>query len=256
MLEIRGITKKYGFFKAVDNVSFQVKQGESVGYLGPNGAGKSTTIKMLAGLLEPSDGEILYNGRNIWKNLVWYKKRIGYVPEEPAIYSHLSAYDYLLMVGRLRGIKESVLKEKIKGFMKVFGLEGDMYSELSSFSKGMVQKVLISAALLHDPEILLLDEPLSGLDVSTALMVRELVNRLSAEDRIIIYSSHILEIVEKVASRVIILHKGKIRADDSMENLRRLMRVPSLEEIFNQLVMEEDPGKTASELIKFMKLNS
>lgn len=256
MLEIRGITKKYGFFKAVDNVSFQVKQGESVGYLGPNGAGKSTTIKMLAGLLEPSDGEILYNGRNIWKNLVWYKKRIGYVPEEPAIYSHLSAYDYLLMVGRLRGIKESVLKEKIKGFMKVFGLEGDMYSELSSFSKGMVQKVLISAALLHDPEILLLDEPLSGLDVSTALMVRELVNRLSAEDRIIIYSSHILEIVEKVASRVIILHKGKIRADDSMENLRRLMRVPSLEEIFSQLVMEEDPGKTASELIKFMKLNS
>lgn len=133
---------------------FSVKRGESVGYLGPNGAGKSTSIKMLAGLLDPSDGEILYSGRNVWKNLVWYKKRICYVPEEPAIYSHLSAYYYLLMVGRLRGIKESVLKEKIKGFMKVFGLEGDMYSELSPFSKGMVQKVLISAALLHGPEII------------------------------------------------------------------------------------------------------
>jgi ABC-2 type transport system ATP-binding protein len=256
MVELKAVTKKYGFLRAVDNVSFSVKPGESVGYLGPNGAGKSTTIKMLAGLLEPTDGEIFYNGRNVWKNLVWFKERVGYVPEEPAIYSHLSAYDYLMMVGRLRGLKESVLKPKIKGFMEVFSLDGDMYSEIASFSKGMVQKVLISAALLHDPEILLLDEPLSGLDVSTALMVRELVRRLSAEGKIIIYSSHILEIVEKIASRVIILHKGRIQADDSVENLRQLMKVPSLEEIFSQLVMQEDPEKAASELLSLMKKNA
>lgn len=256
MLELKEVTKKFGYFRAVDRVSFSVKPGESVGYLGPNGAGKSTTIKMVAGLLEPTDGEILYQGRNIWKNQVWFKQRLGYVPEEPAIYSHMSAYDYLLLVGRLRGIEESVLRKKIKGFLEIFDLAGDMYSEISSFSKGMVQKVLISASLLHDPEVLLLDEPLSGLDVTTAQVVRELVRRLAAEGRIVIYSSHILEIVEKVASRVIILHQGRVQADDSVENLRSLMKVPSLEDIFNQLVKHEDPQALASELVFLMKQNS
>lgn len=256
MLELKGITKKYGFFKAVDSVSFSVRPGESVGYLGPNGAGKSTTIKMLAGLLEPTDGEIFYQGRNVWKNLIWFKERLGYVPEEPAIYSHMSAYDYLLMVGRLRRLEDSVLKRKIKGFMEVFDLAGDMYSEIASFSKGMVQKVLISAALLHDPEVLLLDEPLSGLDVTTALVVRELIRELSAEGRIVIYSSHILEVVEKVASRVIVLYKGKVQADDSVENLRHLMKLPSLEEIFRQLVVQADPKQAASELVGLMKKKS
>jgi len=256
MLELKGITKKYGFFKAVDGVSFSVRPGESVGYLGPNGAGKSTTIKMLAGLLEPTKGEIFYQGRNIWENLVWFKERLGYVPEEPAIYYHMSAYDYLLMVGRLRRLEDSILKTKIKGFMEVFDLAGDMYSEISSFSKGMVQKVLISAALLHDPEVLLLDEPLSGLDVTTALVVRGLIRELSAEGRIVVYSSHILEIVEKVANRVIVLYKGKVQADDSVENLRHLMKLPSLEEIFRQLVVQPDPKEAASELLSLMKKKS
>ncbi|HEK84979.1 MAG TPA: ABC transporter ATP-binding protein [Candidatus Aminicenantes bacterium] len=253
MLELKSVAKKYGYFKAVDAVSFAVKPGEAVGYLGPNGAGKSTTIKMIAGLLEPTGGEIIYQGRNVWKNLVWFKERLGYVPEEPAIYSHMSAYDYLIMVGRLRKIKESALKHKIEGFMEIFDLGGDMHSEIASFSKGMVQKVLISAALLHDPEVLLLDEPLSGLDVTTALTVRELVRRLAAEGKIVIYSSHILEIVEKVATRVIILYQGRVQADDSVENLRQLMKVPSLEDIFNQLVKHEDPGALASELVSLMR---
>lgn len=140
--------------------------------------------------------------------------------------------------------------------MEVFDLAGDMYSEIASFSKGMTQKVLLSAALLHDPEILLLDEPLSGLDVSTILVIEKLVQRLSAEGRIIIYSSHILDIVEKVAQRVIILHQGKVRADDSVDNLRQLIKVPSLEEIFNQLIAQEDPEAAASELISLMKKNA
>ncbi|RFT15817.1 MAG: ABC transporter, ATP-binding protein [Candidatus Saccharicenans subterraneus] len=256
MLELKMVTKKYGYLKAVDGVSFTVRAGESVGYLGPNGAGKSTTIKMLAGLLEPTEGEIFYNGRNVWKNLVWFKQRIGYVPEEPAIYSHMSAYDYLLMVGRLRGLEDSILKRKIMGFMEIFDLSGDVHSEIASFSKGMVQKVLISAALLHDPEVLLLDEPLSGLDVTTALVVRELVRRLSAEGKLVIYSSHILEIVEKVASRVIILYQGRVQADDSVENLRQLMKLPSLEDIFNQLVKHDDPQVLSSELVALMKKGS
>lgn len=253
MLELKGITKKYGRFKAVDNANFTVKEGESVGILGPNGAGKSTIIKMIAGLLEPSSGEIFYKNRNIWKNLVWFKERVGYVPEDPAIYSHMSAYDYLLMVGRLRKIGDTVLREKIMGFMKLFDLSGDIYSEIASFSKGMVQKVLISAALLHDPEVLLLDEPLSGLDVTTSLVIRELVRKLSAAGKIVIYSSHILEIVEKVASRIIILYQGQVRADDSVDNLRQMMKVPSLEEIFKNLVIQVNPLDVASELFSLMK---
>jgi ABC-2 type transport system ATP-binding protein len=165
----------------------------------------------------------------------------------------MSAYDYLLLVGRLRKIEESVLKKKIMGFMEVFGLSGDIYSEIASFSKGMVQKVLISAALLHDPEVLLLDEPLSGLDVTTALVVRELVRKLSEEGKIVIYSSHILDVVEKVASRVIILHQGRVQADDSVENLRELMNVPSLEEIFKDLAIQVNPLDGASELLSIMK---
>jgi ABC-2 type transport system ATP-binding protein len=158
-----------------------------------------------------------------------------------------------MMVGRLRGLKETKLKHKIEGFMEVFTLTGDMYSEISSLSKGMVQKVLISAALLHDPEVLLLDEPLSGLDTSTSMIIRSLVRRLSSEGKVIIYSSHILDIVERIASRVIILKGGKIQADDSIENLRHLMMMPSLESIFNQLVIQKDEEKSVSELVSLMK---
>ena len=163
--------------------------------------------------------------------MVEYKKKIGYVPEEPDIYPHLSAFDYLLMVGRLRQIPEKALKAKIEQFMELLKLSLEMQSSISSYSKGMVQKVLLSAALLHDPDILLLDEPLSGLDVETSLIIKDLVKQLSQEGKIIFYCSHILEVVEKVCSRVIIIHKGKILTDDSVENLRNLMKVPSLEEI-------------------------
>jgi ABC-2 type transport system ATP-binding protein len=256
MLELRGITKKFQVFPAVNNVSFVVKPSEVLGYLGPNGAGKTTTIKMLAGLLEPTAGEIYFQGKNIKDDHDQYKKRIGFVPEEPEIYPHLSAYDYLLMVGRLRQIPEKILKEKITQFMKLFDLSLDMYSSISSYSKGMIQKVLLSAALLHDPDILLLDEPLTGLDVETSLVVKGLIQRLSREGKIIFYCSHILEVVEKICERVIIIHKGRIVADDSVKNLRELMKLPSLEDIFNQLVVQNDTEKIADELVDVMKYRS
>jgi ABC-2 type transport system ATP-binding protein len=175
------------------------------------------------------------------------------VPEEPDIYPHLSAYDYLLMVGRLRQIPEKELKEKIERFMEIFKLSLESQSAISSYSKGMVQKVLLSAALLHDPDILLLDEPLSGLDVETSLIVKDLVKQLSEEGKIVFYCSHILEVVEKVCSRVIIIHLGKILKDDSVENLRHLMSVPSLEEIFSQLVIRQDTEQISKEIVQAMK---
>jgi len=256
MLELKGITKKFQVFPAVNNVSFKVKPSEIVGYLGPNGAGKTTTIKMLAGLLKPTEGSILFSGKDTKKNMYKYKKRIGYVPEEAEIYPYLSAYDYLLMVGRLRNIPEQILEEKIEQFMSFFSLSEDMHSSISSYSKGMIQKVLLSSALLHNPDILLLDEPLSGLDVETSLIIKDLIRKLSQEGKIIFYCSHILEVVEKICSRVIIIHKGKIVANDSVENLRNLMKLPSLVEIFNQLVIHEDSEKIAEGVVHAMKHHS
>jgi len=228
MLELKGITKKFSAIPVVNNVSFSVKPAEVLGYLGPNGAGKTTTIKMLAGLLEPTKGEIFFRGKNIKKNLYEYKKNIGYVPEQSEIYPQLSAQEYLLLVGRLRDIQEKILKDKIEQLLALFQLKEDRHSPISSYSKGMRQKVLLSAALIHNPDILLLDEPLSGLDVSTAMVAKGLVRRLEQEGKIIIYSSHVLEVTEKICTRVIILHQGMVVANDSVENLRNLMKLPWL----------------------------
>jgi ABC-2 type transport system ATP-binding protein len=253
VLELRGVTKKFSAVKVVDDVSFIVRPGEVLGYLGPNGAGKTTTIRMLAGLLQPSRGEILLDGQPIRTGLYRYKLRLGYVPEQSEIYPHLSASDYLRLVGRLRGLPESALEGRIRAFLTALGLADDMHGPIAAFSKGMRQKVLIAAALLHDPDILLLDEPLSGLDVTTGLVVRSLVRRLAAENKIIVYSSHVLEVTEKICARVIILHQGRIVADDSVANLRALMHLPSLSDIFGQLVLKEDTDEIAGRLVEAMK---
>jgi ABC-2 type transport system ATP-binding protein len=254
MLELKGITKKYHYFPAVNDINFTAKPTEILGYLGPNGAGKTTTIKILAGLLAPTEGQVFYMGHNIQEDMYSYKKHIGYVPEQSDIYPHLSAYEYLLMVGRLRHIKEKPLKDKIIAFMELLDLDKDMDSTIASYSKGMIQKVLIVSALLHNPDILLLDEPLSGLDVTTGFIIKDLLQKLSQEGKVIVYSSHILEVVEKVCSRVIIIHKGNLVADDSVSNLRELMKLPTLEEIFNQLVVQADTDKTSDRMIEVMKL--
>lgn len=253
MLELKGITKRYAFDPAVDHVNFTVGPGEVLGYLGPNGAGKSTTIKMLAGLLDPTSGEIRFEGRDIRSDLVAYKRRIGYVPEQSEIYPYLSGTDYLLLVGRLRGLPERELREKARAFLRVFDLDAERDNPISSYSKGMRQKVLISGALLHNPDLLLLDEPLSGLDVTTGMVVRDLVRRLAEEKKIVIYSSHVLEVTEKICTRVLILDKGRIVADDSVQNLRTLMNLPSLVDIFNQLVSHEDTDAVARSLVGVMQ---
>lgn len=253
MLELRNVTKRYNVFAAVDRVSFTVTPGEVLGYLGPNGAGKTTTIKILAGLLDPSEGEILFEGLPIKGRMYEYKRRLGYIPEQSEIYPHLSGLEYLLLVGRLRKIPEARLYEKARAFLQVFDLDADRDEAIGSYSKGMRQKILISASLLHDPDILLLDEPMSGLDVTTGLIIRDLVKRLAAEGKILIYSSHVLEVTEKICTKVIILHKGRIVADDSVEALRTLMKLPTLVEIFSQLTAQEDTDAMARGIVEVMK---
>jgi ABC-2 type transport system ATP-binding protein len=172
MLELRAVTKRYTGIPAVENVSFVARAGEVTGYLGPNGSGKSTTMKMITGLIEPSDGDILFRGRPVDGDPMAYRQILGYVPEEPHLYPHLTGAEYLEMVGQLRGLPRRQLTKKIDGFLRLLSLHQDRYVAISSYSKGMRQKVLLIAALLHNPELVLLDEPFSGLDVNSALVLR------------------------------------------------------------------------------------
>jgi ABC-2 type transport system ATP-binding protein len=253
MLELRGVCKLYSGIPAVKDVSFIARAGEVTGYLGPNGSGKSTTLKMITGLVEPSDGRILFDGVPIEQNRIAWRQRLGYVPEEPQLYPHLTGAEYLEMVGQLRGLPERLLAEKVDGFLRLLGLHGDRYVPISSYSKGMRQKVLLAAALLHNPELVLLDEPFSGLDVNSALVLRGLISQLAARGKVVLFSSHELETVERVCSRVVILHKGRVVANDSIEQLRALMSLPTLEGIFSQLAVEQDTAAITSALVHLME---
>jgi ABC-2 type transport system ATP-binding protein len=253
-LEVRGLTKRFVRTLAVDDVSFVIRPYEVLGYLGPNGSGKTTTVNMLTGLLQPTYGRIYFDGYDIRENLIEYKKRLGYVPEVPYIYPYLTGQEYLQLIGRLRSLPTKVMDQKIDDLLHLFSLYPSRYTPISAYSKGMKQKIVISAALLHNPDILIFDEPLSGLDVSSALIFKNLVKSLARNGKIILYSSHVLEVVEKVCSSVIILQEGRVVADDSVERLRTLMNMPSLEDIFAQLVLQEDTEKIAQDIVEVMKV--
>jgi ABC-2 type transport system ATP-binding protein len=254
MLEAQALTKYYSAIPAVRGLSFQLDAGGVLGLLGPNGSGKSTTVSILAGLLEPSGGAVLFNGEDVRENLLEYKARIGYVPEEAVLYTYLTGPEYLSLIGNLRGLPERTLQARIDGFLSLFNLQDDTHAPLSAYSKGMRQKILISAALLHDPTIIILDEPNSGLDVTTTLVLRSLVQTLAAEGRMVIYSSHVLESVERIATDVIILNDGRVVAHDSVSRLRDLLELQSLEQVFRQLVIETDIDRVARDLVGVMKL--
>jgi len=253
MLELRHVTKRYSGITAVNDISFTAQAGEVTGYLGPNGSGKSTTLKMITGLLDPTDGEILFHGEPICRDPIAYKRRLGYVPEEPQLYPHLTGAEYLKMAGQLRCLPDRQIKEKVAGFLRLLSLYGDRYVPISSYSKGMRQKVLLAAALLHNPDLVLLDEPFSGLDVNSALILRGLIGELASRGKVVLFSSHELETVERVCSRVIILHKGRVVANDSIEQLRSLMSLPTLEEIFSQLAVEQDTAGITRQIVELME---
>jgi ABC-2 type transport system ATP-binding protein len=248
MLEVRGLTKRFRGLTAVDHVNFKVRPGEITGYLGPNGSGKSTTVKMLTGLLQPTEGTVLFDGREIRHDPIAYKRRLGYVPEEPNLYGYLTGLEYLQLAGRLRGIEEAAVNRKAKELLELLSLTAARWSPISTYSKGMKQRVLIAAALLHDPDLLIFDEAQSGLDIANSLLFRHLLNALAARGKTILYISHILELVEKVCAHVVVIYQGRIVADDSVVRLRELMQLPNLEQIFTQLVEQRDMEARANEI--------
>ena len=254
MLEARDLGRYYSGIPAVREVNFTVARGQVLGLLGPNGSGKSTTVSMVTSLLEPTTGQVLLDGTPIDLDPLGYKARIGYVPEEAHLYTYLTGPEYLELIGQLRGLDPRVLREKIDAFLVVFGLEDDRHAAMSAYSKGMRQKILISAALLHDPEIIVLDEPNSGLDVTSTLILRSLVQELAAAGKIIIYSSHVLEIVERVATDVLILHDSRVVAHDSVAKLRDLLALPSLEQVFRRVVAATDVDQVARDIVGVMRL--
>ena len=249
MLEVQNLSKRYRGIPAVNNVSFRIAPGEVVGYLGPNGSGKSTTVKIITGILEPSEGHVLFEGRNIQDDLPSFRAALGYVPEEAHVYTHLSGLEYLQLVGRLRGIEERLLESRATRLLELLWLRSSRHSPISSYSKGMKQRVLLAAALLHNPRLLIFDEPLSGLDVVSARLFKDLVRELAGEGKAILYISHVLEVVEQVCDRVIVLSRGKILADAPPSELTSLMQLSSLENVFAQLVQQQDTRLIARSMV-------
>ena len=249
MLDVRGLTKKYRHHAVVDHVTFTVPPGAVTGYLGPNGSGKSTTVKMLAGLVPATSGQILWHGNDIRHDLIAFKRVLGYVPEEAYVYPHLTGLEHLELIGRLRQLPEHLVERKAHELLRLLWLHEHRHSPISSYSKGMRQRVLIAGALLHDPDLIIFDEPLNGLDVASALLLHELIAELARNGKTILYISHVLEVTEKVCSRVIMLYEGRIVANDEVGRLRDLMHLPSLEQIFRQLARQENVSANAREMV-------
>ncbi len=256
MLQLENLSKSYRGIPAISNVTFRVDAGEVVGYLGANGSGKSTTVKIITGLLQPNEGRVLFRGTNIRDDLASFRAVLGYVPEEAHLYTYLSGMEYLQLVGRLRGLRERQISIKAHRLLQLLGLESWRHSPISMYSKGMKQRVLIAAALMHDPQLLIFDEPLSGLDVLSSRLFKDLLLELTAAGKAVLYISHVLEVVEQICSRVVVIAKGKILADASPSKLTELMELANLESVFAQLVQQEDTRAVAREVVEAIKVTN
>ena len=245
MIELKNLTRRFGDLTAVDNVTLSIPAGQICGYLGPNGAGKTTTVKMLTGMLQPTAGTALIAGFDIQKEDIEVKRRIGYVPESGALYQSLTPYEYLQFVGKLYGMEDQTIIKRINEFSEFFKMKETIHQRMSEFSKGMKQKVVIASAMIHNPQIIFMDEPLNGLDANTALLLKKLLKNLASEGKTIFYCSHILDVVENLCDRVVIIDRGKIVADGSVEKLKEMTKRTSLEGVFSQLTNAEDLGELA-----------
>lgn len=242
MIQLKQLTRFYGEQAAVDHIDLTIPEGQVFGLLGPNGAGKSTTIKMLTGMLKPSSGSATVFGHDVAAEPMEVKKVIGYVPESGAVFDSLTATEYLMLVAALHRIPETDAAAQIERFTAFFDLDAKTIAEkpLASFSKGMRQKIVITAALLHGPRVIFFDEPLNGLDANTALQVKTLITALAREKRTIVFCSHILDVVERLCERVVIMHQGRIIADGTAADLCARHAETSLERVFNRLTGTEN----------------
>ncbi|MBV7272667.1 ABC transporter ATP-binding protein [Clostridiaceae bacterium UIB06] len=253
LITIRNLKIKFGEKEVLKGVNLDVHKGQIIGYIGPNGAGKSTTVKIMLGLVTGYLGEVKIFGQDISDGNIDYKKRIGYVPETAEIYDNLTAREYLTFIGELYGLNYNEVDKKAERLMKVFQIESVYNSRISSYSKGMKQKVLIISSLLHDPDILFFDEPLSGLDANSVLVVKEILSELASQGKTVFYSSHIMDVVEKISNRIVLLNGGQVVVDGSFQELMHKCKEGSLEKIFNQLVGFNEHKEIAREFVSIVQ---
>jgi ABC-2 type transport system ATP-binding protein len=252
VISIRDLRMSFGENEVLKGIDMDIYKGQIIGYIGPNGAGKSTTVKLMLGILNGYEGEIRIFGDDISNGSVEYKRRIGYVPESAEVYESLTAQEYLTFVGELYGLDHETADAKASRLMALFGIEDVYTSRISTYSKGMRQKLLIISSLLHDPDILFFDEPMSGLDANSVMVFKEIMSSLAARGKTIFYSSHIMDVVEKISSRIILVNEGRIIADGTFDELKKSAD-GSLEEIFNQLTGFSRHREIADEFISVIQ---
>jgi len=252
MISLHSLSKNFGQQTAVDRLSLEIPAGQIVGLLGPNGAGKSTTLKMLTGMLAPSSGTATICGYDLLRDGIEVKKHVGFVPDSGAVFESLTGLEYLEMIAALYGIPADAARERIRQFLAFFDLGFDVLTDklLGAYSKGMRRKVVITAALLHNPQVVFFDEPLDGLDANAAVGFKALIQTLAREGKAIVYSSHVLDVVERVCDRVIIIDKGKILVDGQPDALVREYGAPSLERLFTHLTGGDDLQQRAEDFAK------
>jgi ABC-2 type transport system ATP-binding protein len=253
VIEAVNLQVRYGSVEALKGVSFRVKPGEICGYLGPNGAGKTTTVKALTGILKPNAGTVRICGRDMALDPVEGKRRLGYVPETAAAFSLLTPREYLGMLADLHELDYKIAEDRRDKLLHSFGITDLADRRIDTLSKGQRQRVVLSAALLHDPDVLFLDEPLSGLDATAARTVKELIAGLAEQGRAVLFCSHVLEVVERVCTRVIVLHQGSIVADAPTGELMARASDASLEAVFRRLTSANEPDAAVHDLLEALR---
>jgi ABC-2 type transport system ATP-binding protein len=252
VLEVSALSKKYDASFVVNQVSMRIGEGEVVGLLGANGAGKSTFVKMVTALLQPTSGVVLFRGRPIFEDTIAYRSRMGYVPEEAHVYAHVTVREWLELVAELRALPRSVRRSRIPALLDAFTITRQEHATLGSLSKGQRQRTLLASALLHDPDFLVLDEPLSGLDVSAALALRALVMELAGRGKAILLASHELELVERTCTSVVVLDRGRVVASGPVTMLRKTLTARSLEEVYRRVTSGGAPEDQARKVVAAM----
>jgi ABC-2 type transport system ATP-binding protein len=255
VLSIQNLQKSYGINQVLKGINLEVYKGEIIGYIGANGAGKSTTVKILLGLEDGYTGEVEIFGKKVSTNDIDYKKKIGYVPETAEVYDNLTAREYLTFIGELYGLDYEIADSKAEKLMDIFSLSNVYDSRIATYSKGMRQKVLIISSLLHNPELLFFDEPINGLDANSVMVFKELLAQLASQGKTIFYSSHIMDVVEKISNRIVLLNKGQIVADGSFEELKGKNMEGTLEQIFNQLTGFHEHKEIAEKFVSIVQGN-
>jgi ABC-2 type transport system ATP-binding protein len=249
MIEIRDFTRTFGSLIAVENMSLSIGKGVVYGLLGPNGAGKTTTVKTIVGALNPTVGEIIIDGINLADDPIKAKRIIGYVPENPSLFKSLTGREYLYLTGNLYHIEKTILKEKAKTLLTQFGLYEKRDEQIATYSKGMAQKLVIAAAIIHNPRVLILDEPLTGLDAKASAILKEIIRSFARNGKTVLFSSHILDIVEKLCDEIAILYKGKLLATGTAGHIMETTGCDTLEKGFIKLTGETDISKEAADIV-------